>query len=343
METSSASRQQRRRARMACEPCRQSKRKCDGDQPCGQCAKFDLQCFYRSKPRQRARKAQDTGSSAPAATITASESPLETRTSPNDVFTQSLESNSGSTFVRNFAQTVDPTSKALFPFLGYNIWLGERQVPASGERRRIVDILSEDDIRELVDVYASKVHGCYGFLEMPNMYETVRSRWQLGEGSSTSDAVLSGVAALGCLFSRLKTLEVEAQLIRLAKELLEASAEPSVDNVNGWLLRTVYLRLCAKPEVAWISSCITLHAIDAAGLHAEDDAVAVLHIVGRRIDAETRRRLFGVARHLNVWLSFDLARSRVVLQNSSLVVPSPRSEDYSSELLGLLPYTEVSI
>lgn len=102
-----------------------------------------------------------------------------------------------------------------------------------------------------------------------------------------------------------------------------------------------------KPEEAWISSCTALHMVDAAGLHCEPtmNSDTRFQTAGRPITPDDRRRLFGVARHLNVWLSFDLGRSRVVLQNGSitppaLVPPPHRPLDYTTELLGLLRYTE---
>ena len=49
--------------------------------------------------------------------------------------------------------------------------------------------------------------------------------------------------------------------------------------------------------------------------------------------------MFGVAQHLNTWMSFDIGRSRVALPNADMELPSPRSGDATTELLALLPFS----
>lgn len=261
--------------------------------------------------------------------------------SATGIFARSLESNSGSAFVRTFAMTVDPTSAPPFQFLGHNLFLGERHLSLPALQSSITDILSPTDMQALMAVYLSKVHPCYGFIDQPALEKTMTQRFLQNASSLASDAVLCGVAALGCVFSNLKSLLIETQLIDLAKALLDSvgAEQASRDTANAWILRTVYLRLTGKPEQAWMASCTTLHTIDAAGIHT-NERTATMETGAHPIDIDTRRRMFGVARHLNIWLSFDLARSRVVLQNASLEVPNAKTGEYTTELLELLPFTE---
>jgi hypothetical protein len=45
------------RARKACQPCRERKRKCSGDQPiCRQCEEEGVDCVYRESKRQQTEK-----------------------------------------------------------------------------------------------------------------------------------------------------------------------------------------------------------------------------------------------------------------------------------------------
>lgn len=134
----------------------------------------------------------------------------------------------------------------------------------------------------------------------------------------------------------------EPQLVALAKHLLDPSTAgpPSLYSATAWLLRTVYLRLTAKPEEAWLASCTTLHVIDAAGsmTSASHGNRAILPQDSQ--NAHIRKRLLGVAQHLNIWMSYDLGRSRVVLPNADPVPAVSQAGEYTPELLDLLPYIQ---
>ncbi|KAL1605183.1 hypothetical protein SLS60_004727 [Paraconiothyrium brasiliense] len=207
--------------------------------------------------------------------------------------------------------------------------------------RSVTDIVTQSDMQELVAVYFDKIDPCYGFIDRKLVDQAVQQLWVPGSNLSTPEAVVCGIAALGCAFSNLQDLQTETSLFILAKLLLDLSAEDiTYDTATAWVLRTVYLRLTGRPEETWMASCIALHFIDAAGLHCETGTDATFRRAGRPSTPEMNRRILGVARHLNVWLSFDLGRTRVTLQNMSTIPASPRPNDYTTELLGLLFYTE---
>jgi hypothetical protein len=315
------------------------------------CVNFNYECHYRLVPRRRRgnsgkAEASDRKHSTDKTgdTISTPEqlAPDSNGDDANDGhFASTLESNSGSAFVRKFAMNVDPSNVPTSQMLGWNIFLGERQTPLSRIPESITSLLSFEAMRDLSNIYFTKVDPCYGFVDRSNIDQAIVRRW-LPNADTSYDAILCGLAAVGCLYSTLQDRETESGLIILAKTRLDiASSEPpSLNNATGWVLRTVYLRMAAKLDEAWMSSCTALHAIDAAGLHCEPDANVSFRHSTEEVSAETRRRIFGVARHLNIWLSFDLGRSRVILQNVSTVPPAPRPGDYTTELLGLLPYSE---
>lgn len=225
--------------------------------------------------------------------------------------------------------------------LGWNVFLGQRQISTSMPLRSIRDIVSQEDMQDLVDIYFRKLDPCYGFMDRVFVDQTVQQIWLPGGGNSISEAVLCGIAALGCVFSNLQDLQTETSLFVLAKLLLDlASEDISIDTAMAWILRTVYLRLTGRPDETWMASCVALHLIDAAGIHCETSTDISFRRAGRSITPDQRRRMLGVARHLNVWLSFDLGRTRVILQNMSTVPAAPKPHDYTTELLGLLSYTE---
>lgn len=194
----------------------------------------------------------------------------------------------------------------------------------------------------LATTYMNMVHPCYGFIDGNILFQDIATTWNSQSRSNTLDALLCGVAALGCLFSDGPHRELEPDLIALAKHLLDPSHgdRPSLHTATAWVLRTVYLRLTAKPEEAWLASCTTLHVIDAAGLMNSASHSSTFFLPQDPQNVHIRQRLFGVAQHLNTWMSFDLGRSRVLLPNIDPGPPNEDSEGYTNELLELLPYSQ---
>ena len=339
----------RQRSRMACEACRERKRKCGGGQPCDMCRNFGYDCFYRAAPRKRRNEGQKSAkdptlSKSPAEEpVTVSRSDEQRPQQDKEIFARSLESNSGSSFVRTFAMTVDASNALPLSMLAWNLFLGERQVHLTTLPQSITDVLSQNTMQDLTKVYLDKVDPIYGFMDRDVLHSAIRDRWLPGGQTTIYDAVLCATGAIGCLFFTTQDLQTEMCLFSLTKSLLDLAIpeEASVDSATAWVLRTIYLRLTARADEAWMSSCTALHMIDAAGLHCEADPNASFGRTTKSgVDPEIRRRVFGVARHLNVWLSFDLGRSRVTLHNASFALPSARSGDYTLELLELLSYSE---
>jgi hypothetical protein len=193
-------------------------------------------------------------------------------------------------------------------------------------------------MQRLAAIYFDKVDPCYAFLDRKSVFTRIVQRWpdtsvQGTESPETHpyDAVLCGVAAFGYLFSRREIMPTERQLVDTAHVLLEKTVlcaqTPSVDIVTGWVLRTAYLRMTASPHAAWMASCTLMHLIEAAGFHLDTSDPESTGLVANPSnttqngtdtnDADTRRRLFGMARHLNTWISFDLGRSRVILHGAT--------------------------
>jgi hypothetical protein len=257
---------------------------------------------------------------------------------------RSVESNSGAAFARLLMMTLESSDRSVSPMrmLAWNLFLGERQTATPVHPETLTAILSEVEMQHLATIYFEKVHPCYGFIDKDMLLRSISRTWNGQGGSGAQDALLCGVAALARLFSSTPDLAAELSLAALAKRLLDSSTAdtPSLHSATAWLLRTVYLRLTAKPEEAWLASCTTLHIIDAAGLMNHAGHGSAFSLPQDPRDVHCRRRTFGVAQHLNIWMSYDLGRSRVLLSNVDTVPPSVQPGGYTAELLELLPYSQ---
>ncbi|KAL3474536.1 hypothetical protein BJX99DRAFT_176334 [Aspergillus californicus] len=369
------SEQSRKRSRIACTSCQSRKRKCSGDQPCTTCVQFGADCRYdlisRKKKDIRHFQSQSASSLLSPATVQndlASKRQQDPQTNPATLaglLLKSLEANSGAAFARRLNPKNDVAGAPKLHLFGWNV--GERypipewaQALAAMKPRPVVEIISQDEMRSLVGIFFDRVDPCYPFVDRDTLLRQVSRRWlpatteSLGFGPY--DAVLCGVAAFGYLFSRRKATSTELQLVESARSILEQSlqSEPlsPAETVTGWVLRVAYLRMTTTAHAAWMASCSLMHLIEATGMHIEPSSNIALDRTPttESCNPETRRRLFAMARHLNVWISFELGRSRVVLQGATSLPPSPRPTTtnlpipipapQTTDIFNLLPVSE---
>ncbi|KAE8150380.1 hypothetical protein BDV25DRAFT_172201 [Aspergillus avenaceus] len=349
----------RKRSRIACVSCQSRKRKCSGDQPCSTCLQFGVDCQYDllSRKKKDTRSFRPQLSVPPLSATTAREEPVpkshrkDPATPSASLPYSSLEANSGAAFVRKLALKIDPANAPRLHLFAWNV--GTRHPlpppmnpPPTIPAVSIVDIVSQDKMRLLATTYFEKVDPCYGFISRDYLYHQVGRRWLPPTAENALsygpyDAVLCGVAAFGFLFSRRQATPAEYQLAEAARLILDqymlADASSSVEIITAWVLRVAYLRMTVTPDFAWMASCSLMHLVEATDLHREPSPDTTLALTSQLCDPEVRRRLFCMARHLNVWISFELGRSRVVLHGASSVPPAPRP---TGEIFNLLPVSE---
>ncbi|KAL2865626.1 putative C6 transcription factor [Aspergillus lucknowensis] len=365
--------QNRKRSRIACTSCQSRKRKCSGDQPCTTCAQFGADCHYdllsRKKKDIRHFQSQSAVTSllSPATVqndIASKRQQQDQQANPAalaGLLLKALEANSGAAFARRLNPKNDVAGAPKLHLFGWNV--GARYpIPewtkalASVKPRSVVDIISQDEMRSLASIFFDKVDPCYPFIDRDTLLRQVSRRWLAATSESLGfgpyDAVLCGVAAFGYLFSRRRATATELQLIESARSILEQSlqSEPlsPVDIVTGWVLRVAYLRMTTTAHAAWMASCSLMHLIESTGMHIEPSSNIALDraTTAESCNPETRRRLFAMARHLNVWISFELGRSRVVLQGATSLAPSPRpttngfATTTTADIFNLLPISE---
>jgi hypothetical protein len=334
--------QKRKRSRLACKPCRERKRKCDSREPCSTCTEWGYECFYENQSRPR--RSRPTGQVTPDPPVKP-QSPETNVPAPSTVesahcgVVQRLEANSGAAFVRKLGLKIDPTKAPKLNLFGWNI--GARQLSSqlsTASALPINEITSLEHMKSLAQVYFNKVDPCYGFIDRRQFFNRLDLRFKSPLAPGIYDSVLGGVAAIGCLFSQRNATLTEQHLVRLAHSTLDnhhVSGPPSIDLLTGWTLRSIYLRMTDSPHSTWIASSTLMHLIEASGLHPQSPSVL---LPNAQCEPDLRRRLVGVAYHLNAWTSFDLGLSRVSFQKNDLpLLPSPKPGDYTAEVLGLLP------
>lgn len=344
----------RKRSRLACKPCRERKRKCDGKEPCVTCTDWGYDCFYEARnASQRTSRAQGlvppaTSSCSPAVESGSSHSLAAPATSSAESeldkrgVVRRLEANSGAAFVRKLGLKIDPTRAPKLNLFGWNVGARKLSSPleaAFSPALPIIEIASLSHMRSLAQTYFDQVDPCYGFIDREQFFQRLDARWtSFGARSSSYDSVLAGVTALGCAFSQRNATITEIHLVRSARASLDnahLSGPPSIDALTGWALRTVYLRITDSPYATWIASCTLMHLVEASGLHPQSPSPSLLVPNAQQCNPDLIRRLVGVAHHLNAWTSFDLGLPRVSFDLPLL--PAPRPSDYTAEVLSLLP------
>ncbi|KAM3441693.1 hypothetical protein MY4824_001471 [Beauveria thailandica] len=356
--------QGRKRSRLACQTCRDLKRKCDGAEPCGTCVRFEYPCRYSAGSKMRNKPADRAGHPPPpppprsAGLLSQQPSPADnaatiTPASSSSVQHQarSLEANSGPAFVRRLGFKSESksggggggsSSSPRVQTFAWNAFLGSRQTVQSPMARPVTELLSQQRMSYLASVYFQKLHPTYSFVDAGELEQHVRLRWARPSAPEPVDAVLCGVAALGCLFSQVDADRTEPELVESAKCMLEQSFSdpPSVSRISAWLLRVIYLRLAGTHYPAWMASCTVLHMLEAAGMTVEDaDPAALRSDTEQSSNIEVKRRLLAVSQHLNTWMSYDMGLSRVSLSGVTCALPSKRPGEYTTELMELLPFT----
>ena len=123
---SMSSTQGRKRSRLACETCRDLKRKCDGNQPCGACVRFEYECTYKTPANKKRKTVEpDQAPPLPSPPVHVEKEVKPCAASPHHL--QSLEANSGAAFLRRLALRLDPKSAPRMHTFSWNAFLGARR------------------------------------------------------------------------------------------------------------------------------------------------------------------------------------------------------------------------
>ncbi|KAI9928240.1 hypothetical protein ASPWEDRAFT_182166 [Aspergillus wentii DTO 134E9] len=317
----------RQRSRKACISCRERKRKCDGGLPCTYCLRNEHECAYehtrRKKKMQRYLDRKPQLQTSPTDGEGTSPKPGMAVEPKNQSQLRLLEANSPAVFVRRLGLKMNP---AVAPRLNCYAWnLGShKEIACLPPASCITEILTLTEMHELASIYFAEVGPVYNFVDREEVDNAIVKRWLHQLPYDPIDSLLCGVAALGCVFGRMSSA-LETQLVHRARIALEHSsqlASPEVDQVVGWLLRVIYLRLTSSPHATWMASCTLMHMIETTKLHFEPASDSILaQSTEPGCLPERRRRIYCIAQLFNTWVSLDCGKSQVDLRGASSQLP----------------------
>ncbi|CAG7923647.1 unnamed protein product [Penicillium olsonii] len=302
------------RSRKACISCRQRKRKCEGEYPCTYCVRNEHECRYEKGRKKHKRRANPQISQEEPNTPDGKE-----EDNSQLLF---LEANFPAAFVRQLGLKINPTLAPRLNCYAWNLGLdSEETIPVHSPS--LPEILSLEKMHHLTNSYFQHVAPVYNFLDREHIETAIFTCWSNQSFGSSAESMLSGIAALGCLFGGRQN-GLETRLVRSARNALEYSSTlpcPEMDHVIGWLLRVIFLRATSSPQATWMACCTLMHMVETTQVHLEPSKNRILAQSGNSCPANLRRRVYWIAQLFNTWVSLDYGKSPVELRGASTELP----------------------
>ncbi|CUS21702.1 LAQU0S03e08724g1_1 [Lachancea quebecensis] len=351
----------RQRARKACVPCRQRKRRCDGGNPCGMCVSYAYKCQYDEQgdptalPTPLVPEVPDNARIIGPSNTRMVIKPPSVRAkillnstqcaADQGVFDAARSRYMGLSSAVAFARSLGiELQSANPPHLHSFAWnCGLRPEEKSNAHCALFDLITKEETYHFTQIYFSAVHPVFDVVDPEHFKKSVESYWEDGCKVSAFGAVVGGVVALGSLFSGGPGHPRELEIVQYSKSVLEDPTFgrlPSAEQVSAWVLRTLYLRATTRPHAAWLASCVTIHLAEASALHHEIENVE-LTANDRALPPRTKkiseraRRLFWCAWSINSILSYDYGRSSASLGGISCKLPTKSDGNYTAQLVDL--------
>ncbi|CAI7607506.1 unnamed protein product [Penicillium crustosum] len=348
----------RKRARKACNPCHQRKRKCDGEHPCGMCSTYQYQCRYDDNI---------TGTAdPPVAKRTILEGrkkqiqpPVENKGSPSTakspgIFEERKSRYTGASAAMAFPHILGLALGSDNPpkinSTAYNF--GIRPEEASNTYGLLGSLISEDNLAFYSDVYFSAMGSILDVID-PSVYSQRCREYYHGPGSPpvAFGAIAAGIAAVGSFLSSVRYPR-ESDLLQYAKAILDDPASIrmlSVDHIIAWGMRLFYLRATTRPSSAWVASCTLMHHCEVVGLHKEENIQCMASVTSASRTASTAtlsysadrlRRIFWILWAAHQILSYECDRSAVIFTavTTQAIIATPGSvADQFVQIIQIIP------
>ncbi|KAJ5744376.1 C6 transcription factor [Penicillium manginii] len=338
----------RQRSRQACLPCRRRKRKCDGKLPCNICEGYEYVCQYdeasQIAPRKRASPPNQLAHQRDPKLARVDHSTDTPKQDASASILPGVLEPSKARYVGRYSSIAFPLYVGLelqatkLPRLhSFAYHTGIRKEPPCAVHSELTERVLWNTARSLIEVYSAIVNPIFGFLDMDSFYTRCEMHWHGQPQDLVFEAMICGVIALASLFKERMDQETEMWLTLQAKNILEdsdISRFPSLEQIAAWILRTLYLRCTGRPHVTWLSSCTTMHLVEATGLHHAPESA--MQSGGNDAPTPTAlniiNRIAQVANCLHVLVAFEYGRSILAINRRVL-----ENDDYKCRASDLTP------
>lgn len=342
----------RQRAKQACDECRRRKRKCDSTFPCAMCVQFEYPCKINGVlvPGQKLKRSLDvmlesseasfqTAPSVPALTVASTYPSTEPSATAEDVAHQTtaedaarqtpppplnrgiiepakrryMNQNSAVAFPNQLGVELESAHPPRLHSFAWNC--GIRPEEPGSIHAPLTNYISYEECRHYTEIYFATVDVPFHLFDKQKFLQQCDTYFNRRNQDLILGALIGAVVSLGSLFAFHQGHPMESQIVKHVKDVLEDSTFsrlPSIDQVNAWILRTLYLRSTTRPHLTWLSSCTVMHLVEAVGLHRDLNSELVTQSVHTpATEDEGSKRTFWLAWCLNTIIAYEYGRTKI--------------------------------
>lgn len=179
----------------------------------------------------------------------------------------------------------------------------------------LTNYISYEECRHYTEIYFSTVDVPFHLFDKQKFLQQCDTYFNRRNQDLILGALIGAVVSLGSLFAFHQGHPMESQIVKHVKDVLEDSTFsrlPSIDQVNAWILRTLYLRSTTRPHLTWLSSCTVMHLVEAVGLHRDLNSELVTQSLQTpATEDEGSKRTFWLAWCLNTIIAYEYGRTKI--------------------------------
>ncbi|KAL6690752.1 N-terminal binuclear Zn cluster-containing protein [Trichoderma pleuroticola] len=340
----------RQRAKQACDECRRRKRKCDSGLPCPACVKYGYTCSLNGHviPGQKLKRSFDemlesieaafafgTAPKAPPS-IVITETPLFVSSTTSDSVTlqeaarqtpvpplnrgiiepvkrRYMSQNSAVAFPNQLGVELESDHPPRLHSFAWNCGIRPEESGSIHASLRIY--INHEECRRYTDIYFDFVNVAFDLFDKEKFIHQCDIYFDQRSEDLILGAMIGAVVSLGSLFALDHGHPLEPQIVKHVKDVLEDSTFsrlPSINQVNAWILRTLYLRSTTRPHLTWLSSCMVMHMVEAVGLHRDLNSELVTQSIQTpATEDEGSKRTFWLGWCLNTIIAYEYGRTKV--------------------------------
>ncbi|PTB70308.1 N-terminal binuclear Zn cluster-containing protein [Trichoderma citrinoviride] len=311
------------RAKKACIECRRRKRKCDGVFPCSMCTHYQYNCGFDGEivtSGQQQKRPHEALLEPGEGSQNVSETPEDiSRPSPlirgiiEPKKRRYMNQNSAVAFPNQLGVELESAHPPRLHSFAWNC--GIRPEEPGSIHAPLTDYVTWEECRHYADIYFATVDVPFHLFDKDKFLQQCDTYFNRRNQDLILGALIGAVVSLGSLFAFREGHHLEPQIVKHVKDVLEDSTFsriPSIDQVNAWILRTLYLRSTTRPHLTWLASCTVMHLVEAVGLHRDLESDLVTQSgETRATEDEGSKRTFWLAWCINTIIAYEYGRTKI--------------------------------